>query len=111
MLRFELLARRYLAHVTVIRGARGFVIYEHTHAGLACPRLQLDSAQVRNVLRADDVEPFRANEAQVRRVFLGLELIRQVLWDGRVVSHRTLSTRTIWFISGGHLAAMLSRRI
>src|SRR5262249_22593918 len=50
----------------------------------------LDGAQVRNVLRADDVEPFRANEAQVRRVLLGLELIRQVLWDDRVVSHRTL---------------------
>src|SRR5215813_15059503 len=111
MLRFELLARRYLAHVTVIRGARGFVIYEHTHAGLACPRLQLDSAQVRNVLRADDVEPFRANEAQVRRVLLGLEVIRQVPWDDRVLSHGNSLRARSWFIRSGHLAAMPSRRI
>src|SRR5262245_56796210 len=88
MLRFELLAGRDLTYVTVIRGARGFVIYEYTHAGLACPGLQLDGAQVRYVLRADDVEPFRANETQIRRVLLGLELLRQVLWDDCVVSHR-----------------------
>src|SRR5262245_31911341 len=93
MLRFELLAGRDLTYVTVIRGARGFVIYEYTHAGLACPGLQLDGAQVRYVLRADDVEPFRANETQIRRVLLGLELLRQVLWDDCVVSHRTLRAR------------------
>src|SRR5260370_10642594 len=78
MLRFELLAGRDLTHVTVIRGARGLVICEYALAGLSRPGLQLDGAQVPHVVRADDVESLAANEAQIRRVLLGLEFVRQV---------------------------------
>src|SRR5262249_10554985 len=84
---FELLARRDLADVAVIGGARGFVVDEHAVAALAPPGLELDRAQIGYVLRADDVEPFPALEAQIRRILLSLELVRQVLRDGRVLRH------------------------
>src|SRR5262249_22012409 len=91
VLRFELLARRDLTDVAVIGGARGFVVDEHALAALARPGLELDGAQIGYVLRADDVEPFPAHEAQIRRILLGLELVRQGLRDGRVLRHATLS--------------------
>src|SRR5260370_2367864 len=87
MLRFELLAGRDLTHVTVIRGARGLVIYEYALAGLSRPGLQLDGAQVPHVVRADDVESLAANEPQIRRVLLGLEFVRHRPWDDPVPIH------------------------
>src|SRR6266404_8569846 len=96
MLRFELLAGRDLTHVTVIRGARGLVIYEYALAGLSRPGLQLDGAQVPHAVRADDVESLAANEAQIRRVLLGLEFVRQVPWDDRVLSHGNSPRSPSW---------------
>src|SRR5262249_47959752 len=106
VLRFELLAGRDLTDVAVIGGARGFVVDEHALAALARPRLELDGAQIGYVLRADDVEPFPAHEAQIRRILLGLELVRQVLRDGRVLRHARLSRLLVSFTSGGRLPAI-----
>ena len=83
----SLLARRDLADVAVVGGARGLVVDEHALAALARPRLQFDGAQVRHVLRADDVEPLAAHEAQIGRILLGLEFVRQFLRDDRVLGH------------------------
>ena len=65
-LRRELLARRDLADVAVVGGARGVVI--DVDAGAAAPRpgLQLDGAQVAHIMRADDVETFLAYPARCR---------------------------------------------
>src|SRR5262249_47695756 len=79
------------------RGARGLVIDEHALAVLARPGLELDGAQVRHVLRADDVEPLAAHEAQVRRILLGLELVRQLLRDQRILGHGRASPRDSCF--------------
>ena len=70
-LRRELLAGRNLADVAVVRGARRVVIEEDAAAAAPRPRLQLDGVQVGHVERADDVEPFGAHPARVRRLLFG----------------------------------------
>ena len=87
MLRLELAARRDLADVAVVGGARGLVVDEHALAALARPRLQFGGAQVRHVLCADDVEPLAAHEAQIGRILFGLEFVRELLRDDRVLGH------------------------
>src|SRR5262249_54009576 len=91
VLRRERLPRRDLADVAVVRGARGLVVDEHALAVLARPGLELDRAQVRHVLRADDVEPLGAHEPQIGRVLLGLELVGHLLRDDRILGHRGAS--------------------
>ena len=89
MARLQLLAGRDLADVAVVGGARGLVVDEHALGGVAAarPGLQLDGAQVGHVLRADDVEPVVAHEAQIGRVLLGLELLRHFLGNEHVLGH------------------------
>jgi hypothetical protein len=87
VLRRERLARRDLADVAVVRRARGLVVDDHALAALARPRLELDRAQIGHVLRADDVEPLAAHEAQIGRILLGLEFVRQFLRDDCVLGH------------------------
>ena len=109
-LRRELAARRDLADVAVVRGARGLVVDEHALAALARPGFQFDGAQIRHVLRADDVEPFLAHEAQIGRILFGLEFVRQVLRDDGVLGHGRSPRGSSSCSSGGRLAAMPARR-
>src|SRR5437660_278722 len=95
----ELASRRDLADIAVVRGARGLVVDEHALAGAARPRLELDRAQIRHILRADDVEPLAAHEAQIRRILLGLELVRQLLRDDRFLGHCRLPGYRLRFTS------------
>src|SRR5215813_1230601 len=75
----EFPSRRDLADVAVVRGARGIVVEVDAVAATARPGLERDGAQVAHVVGADEVEAFAAHEAQVGRVLLGLELLRQVV--------------------------------
>src|SRR5712671_4028193 len=86
------------------------MVDEHALAALAGPGFQFDGAQIRHVLRADDVEPFLAHEAQIGRILLGLEFVRQVLRDDRVLGHGRSPRVSSWCSSGGRLAAMPARR-
>ena len=70
-LRAERLARRDLADVAVVRGARGLVVHEHAAAAAPRPGLQLDGVQARHVGRADQVEPFALHPAGVGRLLFG----------------------------------------
>src|SRR3954463_7350446 len=88
--RREALAGRNFAHITVVRGARCLVIDEHSVAATSRPRLELDRAQARNVVRADDVEPLPAHPAQIRRVLLGREFLREFSRDDCVLAHVAL---------------------
>src|SRR5262245_15832548 len=76
--RGETLPGRDLAHIAIIRGARGLVVDEHSVAAAPRPGLELDRAQARYVVRADDVEPLATHEAQIGRVLLGGEFLRQL---------------------------------
>ena len=82
-LRRQLLARRDLAHVAVVRRPRRIVIQEHAAAAAPRPRLQFDRVQIRHVERADDVQPFRLHPPRVRRVLLGGELSGEVVGNDR----------------------------
>ena len=82
-LRLELLAGRDGADVAVVRDARGVVVDEDAAAAAARPGLEFHRAQVRHVLRADDVEPLRAHPAQIGRVLLGREFLGEFLGNGR----------------------------
>src|SRR4029450_12269867 len=46
-------------------------------------RLDFRGAQVRHILRADDLEPLAAHPAQVWRVLLGREFLGEFVGDGR----------------------------
>jgi hypothetical protein len=59
----KLLAGRDGAHVAVVGIARGVVVDENAAAAPARPRLQVDRAQIRHVLRADDIEALVAHPA------------------------------------------------
>src|SRR4029079_10683051 len=87
VLRLEFAARRDLADVAIVGRAGGLVVDEHALAALARPRLQFGGAQVWHVLRADDVEPLAAYEAQIGRILFGLEFVRELLRDDRVLGH------------------------
>src|SRR5262249_14593112 len=69
------------------RGARGFVIDEHRAPAAAGPGFQLDRAQGRNEMGADDVEAFAADPARVGRVSFGGEFLRQLIRNERVLAH------------------------
>ena len=123
MPRLQLLAGRDLADVAIVGSARGLVVDEHA---LGRPRLaQGFRSTVRrfgHVLRADDVEPVVAHEAQIGRFLLGLELFRQFLRNEHVLGHEfllrlgrrcpsggPLFSGLQWFSSLTGPAAMLSR--
>ena len=89
-LRLELLARRDLAHVAVVGGARGLVVDEDAAAAAPCPRLQLDRAQVLHVMGADDVEPLVPHPARIGRVLLGRELLGKLVGNDGVLGHAAL---------------------
>src|SRR5204863_8219069 len=89
-LRRELRPCRDFAHVAVVRGPRGVVIEIDPGPSAPCPRLQRNGAQVRNVVRADDVQTLASHPARVRRVFFGRELLCEFFWDDSVSSHEML---------------------
>ena len=76
-LRREALPGRDLADIAVVRGTRRVVIQENRPASPPRPGLELYRVQVRNVERADDLQPLVAHPARVRRLFLGDELVRE----------------------------------
>ena len=86
-LRRELLARRDLADVAVVRGARGLVVDVDARAAAPRPRLQLDGVQVAHIMRADDVEALAAHPAQVGRVLFGGEFLGEFFRDNSVLGH------------------------
>src|SRR5215470_2934476 len=88
--RGETLAGRDLADIAIVRGARSLMIDEHGIATTPRPGFELDRAQARNVMRADDVEPLAAHEAQIGRVLLGGELLRQLVGNDCVFGHKSL---------------------
>ena len=89
-LRLERAARGNFAHVAVVRGARRFVVDENAVAAAPRPRFELDRAQVRHIMRADDVEAFVAHPAQVGRVLFGGELVRKLVRDDGIPGHASL---------------------
>src|SRR6266850_3483161 len=89
-LRRELRPCRYLAHIAIVRGPRGVVIEIDAGSSAPCPRLQRNGAQVRNVVRADDVQAFASHPARVRRVFFGREPLCEFFRDDSVSSHGML---------------------
>jgi hypothetical protein len=68
------------------------VIDEHRLGIVAAARpwLQLDGAEVGYILRADDVEILAAHEAQIGRVLLGLEFLRELVRNHCVLGHEVL---------------------
>ena len=86
-LRSELLARRDLADVAVVRRARRIMVQEHAAPAAPRPGLELDGVQVRHVKRADDLQPFRTHPPRVRGFLLGGELLRQIFGDDCVLGH------------------------
>ena len=52
--------------------------------------LELDRAEIGNILGADDVEAVLAHEPQIWRVLLGLELLRHFLRNQQVLGHESL---------------------
>src|ERR1700685_1098740 len=89
MHRLEFLSRRNLADVAVVGKPRRLVIdVRALGAGAAArPGLEFDGAQVSHVVRADDVEPVVAYEAEIGRILLGAEFIRQLLGNDGVFRH------------------------
>ena len=83
----ERLARRDLADVAVVRGARRLVVHEHAAAAAPRPGLELDGVQVRHVGRADDVEPFALHPAGVGRLFFGREFLGELVRNDGVLGH------------------------
>src|SRR5262245_11873100 len=91
--RRETFPGRDLADITIIRRTRGFVIDEHGVAAAPRPGLQLDRAQAWYVVRADDVEPLPAHEAQIGRILLGGEFLRQLVGNDCVFGHWALPVK------------------
>ena len=85
MLRLELLPRRDLADVAVVGVARVLVVDDDAFGVAARPRLQVDGAQVGDVLRVDDIEALVAHEAHIGRILLGPELVRQFLGNDEIL--------------------------
>src|SRR3989454_7019314 len=89
-LRREFCPSRDFAHVAVVRGPRGGVIEVDAGSSAPYPRLQRNGAQVRDVVRADDVQTFASHPARVRRVFFGRKLLCEFFRDDSVSSHGML---------------------
>ena len=85
MLRRELLPRRDLADVAVVGIARVLVVDDDAFGVAPRPRLQIDGAQIWDVLRVDDVEALVAHEAHIGRILLGPKLVRQFLGDDEIL--------------------------
>ena len=85
----EFFARRDFADIAIVRRARGIVIDIDALAAPARPGLQIDGAQIGNVMAADDLKAFTAHPALIRRVplFLGREFSRQLFGNHRLVRH------------------------
>ena len=81
----ELLCRRDLAHVAVVRGARRIVVEVNALALAPGPWLQLHRIEVLDVERVDDVEAFLADPGEIRRVFLAGELLGHLFRYKRLV--------------------------
>ena len=91
----ERLARRDFADVAVVRGARRLVVHEHAGAAAPRPGLELDRVQVGHVGRRDDVEAFALHPAGVGRLFLGRELLRELVGHDGLLGHGSLSALPI----------------
>ena len=86
-LRAQRLARRDLADVAVVRGARGLVVHEHAAAAAPRPGLELDRVQVRHIGRADEVEPLALHPAGVGRLLFGREFLGELVRNDGVLGH------------------------
>src|SRR5713226_5366635 len=94
--RRELSPRGDFAHVAVVRGSRGVVVEVDARPAAPCPRLQLDGVQVRDIMRADDLEALAAHPAGIRRVLFGGEFFCELFRDDRVSCHEMLLHPTKW---------------
>ena len=83
----ERLARRDLADVAVVRGARGLVVQEHAAAAAPRPGLELDRVQARHVGRADEIEPLALHPAGVGRLFFAREFLGELVRNDGVLGH------------------------
>ncbi len=86
-LRRQGLARRDLADVAVVRGARRLVVHEHAGAAAPRPGLQFDGVEILHVGRADQVEPLALHPAGVGRLFFGREFLRELVGNDGVLGH------------------------
>ncbi len=86
-LRSELAAGRDLAHVCVVRRARGVMVEEDSLAAAPRPRLQLHRVQVQLVDGALDVEPLGLHPARIRSLLLGGELLRHFVRHSCFIHH------------------------
>src|SRR4051794_8406308 len=92
----EALARGDFAHVTVVRCARGLMVDKYGAAAAPRPGLELDRVQARDVIGADDIHALATNPSQIGRVFLGRELLREVVRNERVLCHKNLLPFQPW---------------
>src|SRR5207237_8012846 len=97
--RRERASGRDLAHVGVMRRARGVVVEADALAAASRPRLELDRVQVLDVHRAPDLEPLGFHPLRVRRLLLGGELPRHVLRNNRVFRHGPCLSRRAAYAS------------
>jgi hypothetical protein len=71
-------------------------------AAAAAPRpgLELDGAQIPHVMRADDVQAFAANPAQIGCILFGGKFLRQLFRDDGVLGHAlllpTIGDQELW---------------
>src|ERR1019366_7662797 len=105
--RRELPGRRDLADIAVVHGARGIVVEENAAAAAPLPALELDGAQITHVLRADEVEPLAAHPAQIGRILLGFEFLREIVGGDRI---RTAWCKIVHFVLSmmAHVLAALT---
>src|SRR4051812_16471779 len=82
--RIELAARRDLADIAIVAGARSIVVEKDRAAATARPGLEVDGAQVADVVGAPHLQPLLAHPAQIGGVLLGLELLRQLIGHDRI---------------------------
>src|SRR5690349_12448956 len=83
----ELAARRDLADIAVVAGARRIMVEKDCAAAAAGPGLEVDGAQIAYIMGAAHIEPFLAHPSQIGGVLLGLELLRQVVGHDGVRPH------------------------
>ena len=85
-LRLQLLARRNLADIAIVRRPRGIVVQVDTPPAATRPGFELHRVQVGYVHRIDDVQPLGRDPAGVGRRFFGFELLGDGVRDQGVLA-------------------------
>ena len=80
-LRRQALAGRNLAHIAIVRRARGVMVEVHPFAAASRPGLEIHGVQVLHIEGADDLETLFAHPARIGRFLLGGELAGEFLRD------------------------------